>query len=66
MRSRRANTRRAPKRLKDEESVFGSERVAGQIFDYLQGMINLGNATPFAVLITFDQAALVWAPSSES
>jgi hypothetical protein len=57
---------RAAKRVKDEAGLFDSELVAGQVFDYLQGMMNLGNATPFAILTTFDEAALVWTPSGKS
>ncbi len=35
----------AAKRVKEEQGVFESEFVAGQVYDHLQGMINLGNAT---------------------
>jgi hypothetical protein len=57
---------RAVKRVKYEAGVFDSELVAGQVFDHLQGMINLEKATPFAILTTFDQAVLVWTPPGKS
>jgi hypothetical protein len=53
----------ATKKLRETPGVFDGELVAGQVFDYLKGVINMGNATPFAVLTTYDRAVLAWIDS---
>jgi hypothetical protein len=56
----------ANKKFKETEGVFDGEKVAGQIYDYLRGLVNIGNATPLGVLTTMDKACLTWISSSKS
>jgi hypothetical protein len=56
----------ANKKFKETEGLFDGQLVAGQMFDYLKGMVNMGNATPFAVLITFDSMVITWIDSVDS
>jgi hypothetical protein len=55
------------KRVKDMKLVFSIENLSqGTKYSTIAGDDEFGNATPFAILTTFDQAALVWLPSGES
>jgi hypothetical protein len=65
---RAANTsaNEANKRIKESEGVFNGVKVAGQMYDYLKGMMNMGNATPFGLLTTMDKACLTWISSVKS
>jgi hypothetical protein len=56
----------ANKKIKETEGVFNGEKVAGQMYDSLKGMLNMRNATPFGVLTTMDKACLAWISSSNS
>eukprot|EP00978_Attheya_sp_CCMP212_P038568 scaffold192250_cov49-Attheya_sp.AAC.1 len=49
-----------------QDSVFNSPKVAGQLFDYLMGMYNLVNATPFAVLSTYKHMTIAWLDTPRS
>jgi hypothetical protein len=37
------------------EKVFTSKHIAGQIHDYLKGMVRLGHSTPFVVLCSYEE-----------
>jgi hypothetical protein len=41
-------------------SVFMAPKVAGQLFDHLMGMYNMGNATPFGILSTYEFMTIAW------
>jgi hypothetical protein len=53
---------------KEVAGVFDKDvLVAGQMFDYLKGMISMRNATPFGLLLTtFDKAVHAWILFDES
>ena len=43
-----------------QPSVFEAPKVGGQLFDYLMGMYNMGNATPFGILSTYEFMTIAW------
>jgi hypothetical protein len=65
-RAAKTSANEANKKIKETEGVFDGEKVAGQMYDYLRGLVNMGNATPFGLLTTMDKACLTWIPSNKS
>lgn len=61
-RDAKTSANEANKKIKETKGVFDGEKVAGEIYDCLKGLVlvNMGNATPFGVLTTMDKACLTW------
>jgi hypothetical protein len=66
VRPQRKEAQEANIRLKETGGVFDGGLVAGQLYDYLKDMNSAGNATPFAVLSTFESLVIAWLDSEEA